>query len=235
MNSSSNGFFKMFVRTFNRPRCGMPITNSNTPSFAPAWMMASIIGISVSPPSRPKRFLPRNFTCKKFSNCSARRSKYSVRSRVIGWRFGWLWFGSRCSASHLRAAKSWTCMYSTPTDWQYVCRSASSSAPSVWAPAMLKNIDASTCLVRSSPDKENRSRASSHGVAGGSVLSGLVRAIRCPDIRKALMSRTAAVCNRVSTASAVKGAIGAAWYPLLWPLVPKSTVPLPKNSAPEKR
>ena len=57
--------------TLRRPRWGMPITISSTPSSAERRMIASSAGSALSPPSRPKRLVPGNLTCRKRSKPSA--------------------------------------------------------------------------------------------------------------------------------------------------------------------
>ncbi len=58
------------VSTFRRPRWAMPTTISFTPRLPPRLMICSSAGISDSPPSRPKRFVPVNLTSRNFSKPS---------------------------------------------------------------------------------------------------------------------------------------------------------------------
>ncbi len=67
--------------TLSRPRCGMPMTISSTPSAPPRLMICSIAGIRLSPPSRPKRLVPVYLTCRNFSKPSASTSLFRIARR----------------------------------------------------------------------------------------------------------------------------------------------------------
>ena len=74
----------MLASTFSRPRWAMPMTNSLTPSAGPFSMIASSIGMSVSPPSSENRFWPTYLVCRNFSKSSAWWSV--MRVRYFCWR-----------------------------------------------------------------------------------------------------------------------------------------------------
>ena len=103
-----------------RPRCGIPIQTSSRPRSAADETMASVSGITDSPPSSEKRFCPTNFVCKKDSNASALLSLRKIRScssRSMAGRPI-----SICCCIHLRSSGFEICMYSTPMERQYESR-----------------------------------------------------------------------------------------------------------------
>ena len=57
LNTAVNGFLTMLTSVFSRPRCGMPMAISRTPSRAAVRMIACSAGMVLSPPSRPKRLV----------------------------------------------------------------------------------------------------------------------------------------------------------------------------------
>ena len=71
VEDGADGLAITLASTLRRPRCAMPRTISFTPSWPPRLMICSSAGISDSPPSRPKRLVPVNFTSRNFSKPSA--------------------------------------------------------------------------------------------------------------------------------------------------------------------
>ena len=105
---------------FRRPRCGIPIQTSSKPRSAAAETIASVSGITDSPPSSENRFCPTNFVCKKDSNASALLSLRKMRS--CSPRSSTSETPSTCCWNQVRSSGFEMCMYSSPTERQYESR-----------------------------------------------------------------------------------------------------------------
>ncbi|CAB4648741.1 unannotated protein [freshwater metagenome] len=162
-----------------RPRCGIPIQTSSSPRSAAAEIIASVKGITDSPPSSEKRFCPTNFVCRNDSNASALLSLRKIRS--CSSRSGLVKPTSTCSWIHLRSTGSEMYIYSIPTERQYESRKI---------PRMLRNFI--NFFPPNPPVANSRSRShkvrpcvttSRSGCERWRYSSGSISAIKWPYVR----------------------------------------------------
>ena len=103
---------------FRRPRCGMPMTMSFTPSAPPRLMICSSAGTKASPPSRPKRLVPGKRLCRNFSKPSVSISFFRMAILPSLVKLISLSRPSMRSCSQAFWAGSEMCMYCTPMSEQ---------------------------------------------------------------------------------------------------------------------
>ena len=87
------------------------MTISLTPSAPPRFMICSMAGIRLSPPSKPKRLVPIYLTCRNFSKPSASTNLFKIAFRPSRVNFISFPKPSILSLSHADCSGSEICMY----------------------------------------------------------------------------------------------------------------------------